>query len=388
MGSCVCKLRSSSNDPTELNIVLIGSHSAGKTTVGNIILGRKTFPSRQSNHRTSVRKLRNVNDCLITIVRTPGWYSLENIEKKTKDQIKGSLFQNGTDAFLLVVDLKSKPFDGSEQKILESLLTARVWNHTVVVFTNEEAVDKTGGTIKEYVDSFNELIQKCGGRYVVLKSGEESSDYDQGKMVTDAVKSMKTKNHNQRYLKETLPKVQIKTPADEEDNTEETEVTGEKQGKTLIKKIHGEKKRNQCPTVQMPTQGTDSPNETQQLIEVNTVSELAQSPVTQDKCIKKPRGHDIDENEWTTSLCQILDELLEDDIKKFKLHLQMGNNDKKRVPAGALEKADKVTLVQLLLKHLGANDSVTKTRDALKFLPRNDLKKSVMPFLSKLGETW
>ena len=101
-----------------------------------------------------------------------------------------------------------------------------------------------------------------------------------------------------------------------------------------------------------------------------------------------PGGHDIDENEWTTSLCQILDELLEDDIKKFKLHLQMGNNDKKRVPAGALEKADKVTLVQLLLKHLGANDSVTKTRDALKFLPRNDLKKSVMPFLSKLGETW
>ena len=252
-----------SNDPTELNIVLIGSHSAGKTTVGNIILGRKTFPSRQSNHRTSVRKLRNVNDCLITIVRTPGWYSLENIEKKTKDQIKGSLFQNGTDAFLLVVDLKSKPFDGSEQKILESLLTARVWNHTVVVFTNEEAVDKTGGTIKEYVDSFNELIQKCGGRYVVLKSGEESSDYDQGKMVTDAVKSMKTKNHNQRYLKETLPKVQIKTPADEEDNTEETEVTGEKQGETLKRKIPGKKQ----------TKGTDTPNGTQQFIEMNSVSE-------------------------------------------------------------------------------------------------------------------
>ena len=101
-----------------------------------------------------------------------------------------------------------------------------------------------------------------------------------------------------------------------------------------------------------------------------------------------PGGHDIDENEWTTSLCQILDELLEDDIKKFKLHLQTGHKDKKRVPAGALEKADKVTLVQLLLKYFGANDSVTKTRDALKFLPRNDLKKSIMPFLSKLGETW
>ncbi|XP_046896730.1 immune-associated nucleotide-binding protein 2-like [Hypomesus transpacificus] len=378
MGSCACKQSSSSNDPTELNIVLIGSHSAGKNTVGNIILGRKTFPSRQSNHRTCVKKVRHVNNCLITIVRTPGWYSLENIEKKTKDQIKESLFENGTDAFLLVVDLKSKPFDGSEQKMLESLLTARVWNHTVVVFTNEEAVDKTGRTIKEYVDYFNELIQKCGGRYVVLKSGDESSDYDQGKMVTDVVKSMKKKNHNQRYLKETLPKVQIKTPADEEDNTEETEVTRDKQGETLKRKIPGKKQ----------TKGTDTPNGTQQFIEMNSVSELTQSPVTQDKCMKKPRGHDIDENEWTTSLCQILDELLEDDIKKFKLHLQTGHKDKKRVPAGALEKADKVTLVQLLLKYFGANDSVTKTRDALKFLPRNDLKKSIMPFLSKLGETW
>ena len=102
--------------------------------------------------------------------------------------------------------------------MLESLLTAKVWNHTVVLFTNEEALDKRDQTIKEYIDSFNELIQKCGGRYVVLKSGNGSSDYDQGKMVTDAVKSMKKKNNNRRYQKETLLRVQSKTLSDEEDH--------------------------------------------------------------------------------------------------------------------------------------------------------------------------
>ena len=101
-----------------------------------------------------------------------------------------------------------------------------------------------------------------------------------------------------------------------------------------------------------------------------------------------PGGHDIDHKEWNTSLYQIMDELLENDIKKFKAHLEMGDEDEKRIPGGALEKADKVMLVKLLLKYFGVNDSVTKTRDALKFIPRNDLKKYLKPFLSKLGETW
>ncbi|XP_067117218.1 uncharacterized protein [Osmerus mordax] len=101
-----------------------------------------------------------------------------------------------------------------------------------------------------------------------------------------------------------------------------------------------------------------------------------------------PGSPKIDRKEWTTCLCQILDELLEDDIKRFKLHLQTGHKGEEHIPAGALEKPDKEMLVQLLLRYFGVNGSVIKTRDALKFIPRYDLEDKLMPFLSKLGETW
>ncbi|XP_046896717.1 immune-associated nucleotide-binding protein 6-like [Hypomesus transpacificus] len=403
MGSCACKLRSSSKYSTELNLVVIGSHNAGKNTVGNIILGRKTF--WQSCSRTCVKKVYNVNNCLITIVRTPGWHKLKESERKTKDQIKESLFENRADAYLLVINMKSETFNGSEQKMLEDLLTARVWNHTVVVFTNGETLNDRGLTIEQYIDpDFTELIQKCGGRYVVLYSGHGFSYYAQGQRVTDAVKRME-KNKYKSYPKDTLPEVQSsptrmvnaprllstpeinngesKTPSDEEDNTtpllqgelldREIDETEMRLRKLKAERVHQKEKRKECKT--------------QQFIEMNTISE-SQSPVTQDKRMEKKRGHDIDQKEWTTSLRKILDELLEDDIKKFKSHLQTGHTDEKRIPGGLLEKADRGTLVHLLLKHFGVNGSVIKTRDALKSIPCEDLQEWLKPFLSKLGQIW
>ena len=58
------------------------------------------------------------------------------------------------------------------------------------------------------------------------------------------------------------------------------------------------------------------------------------------------------------------------------------------IPKGALEKADKVTLVDLLPKHFGVKGSVIRTRDALKKVPCNNLEDLLKPFLSKLGESW
>ncbi|XP_046896688.1 immune-associated nucleotide-binding protein 3-like [Hypomesus transpacificus] len=96
-----------------------------------------------------------------------------------------------------------------------------------------------------------------------------------------------------------------------------------------------------------------------------------------------PRSHDIDPRKWTRCLLEILDELNENDMKRFKMYL---NSD--GIPKGALEKADKETLVDLLPKHFGVKGSVIRTRDALKKVPCNNLEDLLKPFLSKLGESW
>ncbi|XP_029609998.1 uncharacterized protein LOC115194440 [Salmo trutta] len=87
--------------------------------------------------------------------------------------------------------------------------------------------------------------------------------------------------------------------------------------------------------------------------------------------------------EWQDTLYNILCELLEDEFKKLKSFLT-------EIPRGNLEHAERLDVAEMMIKTFGFNKSITKTRDLMKKIPRNDpvVQDTLTPFLSAIGEAW
>ncbi|XP_064787495.1 uncharacterized protein LOC135510467 [Oncorhynchus masou masou] len=86
---------------------------------------------------------------------------------------------------------------------------------------------------------------------------------------------------------------------------------------------------------------------------------------------------------WQNTLHNILCELLEDEFKKLK-HLLT------EIPSGKLEHSKQLDVTDMMIKAFGFNESITKTRDLMKKIPRNDpaVQDMLEPFLSAIGEAW
>ncbi|KAK6291939.1 hypothetical protein J4Q44_G00377240 [Coregonus suidteri] len=89
----------------------------------------------------------------------------------------------------------------------------------------------------------------------------------------------------------------------------------------------------------------------------------------------------ITQNDWEETLNNILCELTEDEFKKLK-HLL------REIPGGKLEHAKQLDVTVMMVKEFGFNKSITKTRDLMKKIPRNDpaVQGKLKPFLSAIGE--
>ncbi|XDV19034.1 hypothetical protein PO909_024609 [Leuciscus waleckii] len=91
---------------------------------------------------------------------------------------------------------------------------------------------------------------------------------------------------------------------------------------------------------------------------------------------------------WNHTLLHILNELSDDELKKMKYNLKQ--NEEYRIPMSSIEGTDRVDLADLMLKQWGKLQSVLKTRDLMKKIPRNDdvMIELFTPFLKEIGETW
>ncbi|XP_029610001.1 interaptin [Salmo trutta] len=184
-----------------LDFVLIGRRHAGKSTVGNIILDKK-FSFWIFSNKQRVKKRHQK----ITVIRTPGWSKsgLYNSEKTIKQQIKNSVksFKDGPNAVLLVIDSTSEEssFNECEQNILEYLLTKKVWDHTVVLFTKGEKLAQRDLTEQNLKDTFQHLIRKCGNRCHVLYDNKPCKE--QNREVIKTLEDMSLKNEYENFYVE------------------------------------------------------------------------------------------------------------------------------------------------------------------------------------------
>ncbi|KAI4879736.1 hypothetical protein NFI96_005166 [Prochilodus magdalenae] len=171
-----------------LNLILIGEREAGKSAVGNAILGSKAFDEVGVRTRVSVRQESVVRGRRVLVVDTPGWEwfnlsgsraSSDHVRKEIVASMK--LCHPGAHALLLVVPL-SFSFSGRERCVVEEhveLFGPQAWSHTMILFTVKNAKQLLSSSLQDEVEDNAELVkvvEKCGGRYHALYSHASSRE--------------------------------------------------------------------------------------------------------------------------------------------------------------------------------------------------------------------
>ncbi|XP_029913151.1 GTPase IMAP family member 8-like [Myripristis murdjan] len=134
---------------SHLKIVLLGGRNSGKSCLGNAILGKEEFVTKERT--TCSRRLGVVAGRWVMVVDTPGWwcdFSTQDTCELIKREIVGSvsLCLPGPHVFLIVVKASSF-FSGKRRRAVEEhlgLLGDRVWAHCTVVFTSADQTGHTG----------------------------------------------------------------------------------------------------------------------------------------------------------------------------------------------------------------------------------------------------
>ncbi|XP_007567781.1 GTPase IMAP family member 8 [Poecilia formosa] len=156
---------------SQLQIVLLGGRNCGKNFLGNLILGKEEFVTKERT--SSSRRLGAAAGLWLTVVDTPGWWC-DSGARDTSSLVKReiitsvSLCSPGPHAFLITVKASSVFSERRRRAVEEhvALLGEGAWGHCIVIFTfayrfqhthAEECVERGGEALRW-------LAEKCGRR--------------------------------------------------------------------------------------------------------------------------------------------------------------------------------------------------------------------------------
>ncbi|XP_077101728.1 GTPase IMAP family member 9-like [Siphateles boraxobius] len=161
---------------SELRIVILGNAGDDKNKVVKSVLNCENLTGVKVGQCTLHQ--RDHAGRRISVVEAPGWdrsskqQTSENIKEEVMRSV--SLCPPGPHALLLVIPVKALSEEPSTNEITAAqthmeMLSERVWKHTILLFDCDEGVEETH--IKEHIPSAEKILEKCGGRYYVLKNG-------------------------------------------------------------------------------------------------------------------------------------------------------------------------------------------------------------------------
>ncbi|KAM8844738.1 GTPase IMAP family member 8 isoform 2-T3 [Spinachia spinachia] len=163
----------------QLKIILLGGRNCGKSSLGNLILGKVEFVTQE---RTSCcRRLGVVAGRWVTVVDTPGWwcdFSSRDTPELVKREIVSSvsLCAPGPHAFLLTIKASSA-FSEKRRRAVEehvALLGEGAWSHCVLVLVSAERCARTGAEelARRGGEALHWLTGRCGQRCRWVVSGD------------------------------------------------------------------------------------------------------------------------------------------------------------------------------------------------------------------------
>lgn len=159
-----------------MRIVLLGNRAAGKTSLANLIISHA-----EPHLKRTARCVKMQGDFAgrhMTVVDTPGWwknYLAKDTPEFQKHEIVLSVARcpPGPHAVLLVIRVDALYDEKHRRSAKEhmELLSERVWNHTIVVFTYRDQLQEQ--TLVKQMGSEGEslllwLVERCGHRYHVV----------------------------------------------------------------------------------------------------------------------------------------------------------------------------------------------------------------------------
>ncbi|KAM4627961.1 GTPase IMAP family member 8-like [Polymixia lowei] len=166
----------------DLGLILLGRRKSGKSSVGNIILGRGQFQSGRKTVTCAVGH-RRMSGLSVTVVDTPGW-SLFGLAQP--EQVRLEIGRSPSlcpprskVTFLLAIPVDS--FRERDRKAVEkylSVLGDGVWRNTVVLFTY--GCELRGKTIKKHIEEKGRplqwLVERCGHMHYIFDKNTDQTE--------------------------------------------------------------------------------------------------------------------------------------------------------------------------------------------------------------------
>lgn len=363
-----------------------------------------------------------------------------------------SIYHTKPHAVLLALKVESE-LPESTINTLEDFLSGQLWSHTIVIFTHGEKLGGSDIEKYIKYKRLQDLIEKCGQRYFVLEKNDKQIIETIEDLIVSKDSTGCFKPNNQTIDNDTLVsdlidlvgkiRSKINSISDfkkdlrqhNEDykriiNFKDAEIERLNQ---IVEEKETKIKSLQLLLTQNPAQlGQQRIAELEKTLDLknhelwikdNKIKELQKEikMLQKEDCLKQERenahtgyccnlAQDVQtvnsrrqtaiplhglpsENSalhnWGVTLLEILNELTSDELKKM-IYYMMNWKDEYKIQRCSIEQANRIHIADLMLREWGKPQSVVKTRDLIKKIPRNDdvMIKLFTPVLKEIGETW